>query len=152
VYAETVFKVRDLGVALSDRRAVKVLKLLAASAVLCGRDAAAPSDLWVLRYVWDRPEQIGPLKALVRGVLEAHPADGPAHPRAAAPEEVDGEELAVQLDAAERELETDGQSLTALARLRERVADLADRTAWVAQEATRKHLLDRANRVLQRLG
>src|SRR5262249_21699485 len=31
-YTEAVFKVRDLGVAFSDRRAVKVLKLLAASA------------------------------------------------------------------------------------------------------------------------
>ncbi len=151
VYAETVFKVRDLGVALSDRRSVKVMKLLAASAVLCGRSSAAPSDLWVLRYVWDRPEQIGPLKSLVRGVLESHPAEGPAHPRAAAPEQVDGEELAGQLEAAERELSADGQSLTALARLRERVADLADRAAWVTDEETRKHLSDRAGRILQRL-
>src|SRR5579883_3226965 len=55
LYAEAVFKVRDLGVALSDRRAVKMMKLVAASAVLCGRTAASPSDLWVLRYVWDRP-------------------------------------------------------------------------------------------------
>jgi len=47
-YAEAVFKIRDLGIAMSDRRAVKVMKLLAASAVLCGRAAAAPSDLWVL--------------------------------------------------------------------------------------------------------
>jgi MoxR-like ATPase len=152
VYAETVFKVRDLGVALSDRRAVKVMKLLAASAVLCGRSVAAPSDLWVLRYVWDRPEQIGPLKSLVRGVLESHPADGPAHPRAAAPEQVDGEELAGQLDAAERELSADGQSLKALARLRERVADLADRAAWVTDEEARKHLSEHAGRILQRLG
>ena len=41
LYAEVVFKVRDLGIALSDRRAVKVLKLLAASALLCGRTVAA---------------------------------------------------------------------------------------------------------------
>src|SRR6266446_3833794 len=39
-YRETVFKVRDLGIALSDRRAVKVMKLLAASALLCGRHSA----------------------------------------------------------------------------------------------------------------
>ena len=51
VYAEVVFKIRDLGVAFSDRRAVKGLKLVAASALLCGRLAAAPCDLWVLRYV-----------------------------------------------------------------------------------------------------
>ena len=30
----------------------------------------AGSDLWVLRYVWDREEQIEPLAALVDGVLE----------------------------------------------------------------------------------
>jgi MoxR-like ATPase len=152
LYAETVFKVRDLGVALSDRRAVKVMKLLAASALLCGRAAAAPSDLWVLRYVWDRPEQVGPLRALVHGVLEQHPADVPAHPLASADGRADGEELARQLDAVEQELRSDGHSLAALARLRERVADLADRASWVADEAARKHLLERTGRALERLG
>ena len=71
-YAEIVSKVRDLGVALTDRRAVKVLKLVAASTVLCGRTAASVSDFWVFRYVWDREEQIAPLTALVAGVIEPH--------------------------------------------------------------------------------
>jgi len=151
LYTEMVFKVRDLGIALSDRRAVKVLKLLAASAVLCGRTAAEPSDLWVLRYVWDRAEQIAPLRALVQGVLEQHPSAA-AHPRAAAVERVDGEELARQLDALEREAEASGKTLTALALLRERVTDLTDRAAWVADEAGRNHLLKRGGQLLQRLG
>src|SRR5262245_56302911 len=60
LYTETVFKVRDLGIAFSDRRAVKAMKLLAASALLCERNKATPADLWVLRYVWDREEQIVP--------------------------------------------------------------------------------------------
>ena len=60
-YAGIVSRVRDLGVAFSDRRAVKVLKLVAASAVLCGRSAARVSDFWVFRYIWDREEQIAPL-------------------------------------------------------------------------------------------
>ena len=84
-YAEVVCKVRDLGVALSDRRAVKVLKLVAASAVLCGRAAARVSDFWVLRYVWDREEQIAPLAALVAGVIEPHADEADAHPLAASP-------------------------------------------------------------------
>jgi MoxR-like ATPase len=151
LYTEVVFKVRDLGVALSDRRAVKVLKLLAASAVLCGRTAAEPSDLWVLRYVWDRAEQIAPLRALVQGVLEQHPS-ATAHPRAAAVERVDGEELARQLDALEREADAPGQSLTALARMRERLTDLTDRAAWIADEAERNHLLNRGGQLLRRLG
>jgi MoxR-like ATPase len=152
LYPEMVFKVRDLGVAFSDRRAVKVMKLLAASALLCGRRAAAPSDLWVLRYVWDREEQIDPLAALVNGVLEQHAGEADAHPLAAAPGRVDGEELARQLDALGRDLEADRLSLTATARLRERVADLADRAAWVADDASRKHLLERTGKLLERLG
>jgi MoxR-like ATPase len=151
LYIEVVFKVRDLGITLSDRRAVKVLKLLAASAVLCGRTAAEPSDLWVLRYVWDRSEQIAPLRALVQGILEQHPS-ATAHPRAAAVERVDGEELARQLDALELEVDVPDNTLTALARLRERVTDLTDRAAWVADEADRNHLLKRGGQLLRRLG
>ncbi len=150
-YAEVVFKVRDLGVALSDRRAVKVMKLVAASAVLCGRQAATVSDLWVLRYVWDREEQMGPLASLIGGVLEPHVDEPAAHPLAAVPERVDGEELAQQLDVVAAELQNGPLSLTSAARLRERVADLADRAAWLPDDSTRGHLLGRTAKLLERL-
>jgi MoxR-like ATPase len=152
LYADAVFKVRDLGVTLSDRRAVKVLKLVAASALLCGRTAAAPSDLWVLRYVWDRAEQIGPLKALVRGLLDQHPSTAATHPRAAAAEHVDGEDLARQIEEVEGQLAGNPQGLVSLARLRERVAGLADRASWLGDETARKHLLDKTGRLLEKLG
>jgi len=152
LYAETVFKVRDLGIAFSDRRAVKAMKLLAASALLCGREAAAPSDLWVLRYVWDRAEQVAPLRALVQGALEQHPGGEAAHPLSRRAEQVDGDDLARQLDAVEQELQADGRGLLALARLRERVADLADRAAWVRDDGARQHLLQRSGQILKRLG
>src|SRR5581483_4036844 len=103
-YGEAVHKVRDLGIAFSDRRAVKVLKLLAASALLCGREDARPSDLWVLRYVWDREEQIDPLAALVNGILEQHAAEPRRHPLAAVQPPADGEDLARQLAGVEAEL------------------------------------------------
>jgi MoxR-like ATPase len=151
LYAETVFKVRDLGIALSDRRAVKVMKLLAASAILCGRAKALPSDLWVLRYVWDREEQIGPLASLVNGILEALADEPDAHPLASVPGKVDGEELARQLDDVDAELARKPLSLATVARLRERVADLADRAAWVPDEAARKHLLGRTGHYLKQL-
>src|SRR4051812_13871868 len=122
-YVEVVHKVRDLGIALSDRRAVKLLKVVAASAVLCGRRVGMVSDLWVLRYAWDREEQIGPLTALIDGVIEPHAGEPSAHPLASVPERVDGEELARQLDAVEAELRAGASSLSlaTIARLRERV-------------------------------
>jgi MoxR-like ATPase len=152
LYAEVVFKIRDLGIGFSDRRAVKGLKLVAASALLCGRDAALPADLWVLRYVWDRVEQIGPLRTLIDGLLEQHPTEAPTHPLAARAEQVDAEDLARQLDDAEHRLHSDGRGLLALARLREHVAALADRAAWVPDETARRHLLDRSRQLLQRIG
>jgi MoxR-like ATPase len=150
-YADAVVQVRDLGVAFSDRRAVKVLKLVAASAVLCGRTQAALVDLWVLRYVWDRAEQIGPLGALVRGLLETAPAEGAAHPLASLPEQVSGADLARRLDELEARV---GQTRTLLetARLREELASLGDQAAWVADTAARQHLLERADQLLERLG
>ncbi len=151
-YAELVFKVRDLGVAISDRRAVKMLKLLAASALLSGRGSANPTDLWVIRYVWDRVEQVDPLAALVNGVLDRHRDEAAAHPLAAAPERVDAEALARQLDEAEATLQSGPASLVALARLREHLAAIADRSAWVAEADARGHLLGRVATLLDRVG
>ena len=150
-YQEAVFKVRDLGIAFSDRRAVKVLKLLAASALLCGRDAAQPSDLWVLRYVWDREEQIEPLASLVNGILEQHEAETRKHPLSTPRRVADGEELARRLDQLESEITKD-LKLAAVARLRESLASLADQAAWQSDTESRSHLLERARKLLERLG
>jgi MoxR-like ATPase len=151
-YADVVSKVRDLGVAFSDRRAVKVLKLVAASAVLCGRSAARVSDFWVFRYVWDREEQVSPLTALVAGVIEPHAAEPDTHPLATIPNRVDGEEIARQLDVVALGLKDRALSLAAAARFREQLGTLADSAAWLADEPARRHLVDKIGELLRRLG
>jgi MoxR-like ATPase len=150
LYAEATFKVRDLGIRFSDRRAVKVLKLVAASAVLSGRATANGSDLWVLRYVWDREEQIAPLTSLVQGILRQQPSPQ-THPLAATPERVDGEQLARELAEAETRLNGKA-SLTDLGRLREQITRIADRAAWLGDEVARRHLHEKAGALLQRIG
>jgi MoxR-like ATPase len=151
-YIEMVFKVRDLGIAFSDRRAVKVLKLAAASALLCGRPACNHSDLWVLRYVWDREEQVEPLAALVNGVLETHAREPDRHPLAATQPQPDGEDLAGQINTIEQGIREGKLTLSAVARLKDRLADLADRSAWLTDSRTRAHLLDRTRKCLEQLG
>ena len=151
-YAEVVGKVRDLGVALSDRRAVKVLKLVASSALICGRSAARVSDFWVFRYVWDREEQIAPLAALVAGVIEPHVDEVDTHPLAAVPDRVDGNEIARQLDAVATEIEDRSRGLLAVARTRDHLAALADRVAWLPDEPARRHLNDRIGELLKKMG
>lgn len=72
-----VFQIRSEGVGLSDRRVVKLLKLFAASAVFDGRDKVNDSDFFVLRHVWNTPEQDEILQEIVGPVLdqwyEQHP-------------------------------------------------------------------------------
>jgi len=48
--AEAVRALRASGIALSDRRVVKLQKLVAAAAVLDGREAPGPADLWPIIY------------------------------------------------------------------------------------------------------
>jgi MoxR-like ATPase len=150
-YTDAVFKVRDLGIDFSDRRAVKVQKLLAASALLCGRKHAEQSDLWVMRYVWDREEQIGPLKALVNGLLEQGSSQQ-AHPLSRPAERVDAEDVARELDAVAAQLGNGGLSLAGVARAKERLAGLTDQCAWVEDSRAREHLAGRARELLAKLG
>lgn len=70
-YKGLVFQIRSEGVSLSDRRAIKLLKLFAASALLDGRPTADPSDFFVLRHTWNNLDQAEILDGIVGPVLEA---------------------------------------------------------------------------------
>jgi len=71
-YREVVRRIRTEGIYLSDRRVVKLLKLIAASALRHHRDEAHPGDFWVLRHVWNDPEQIPHLQAIVNHYVQPY--------------------------------------------------------------------------------
>ncbi len=64
-YREAVRRIRAEGIALSDRRVVKLLKLVAASALRRGSKDPNPGDFWVLKHVWRQPDQIPHLESIV---------------------------------------------------------------------------------------
>ena len=70
-YKGLVFQIRAEGVSVSDRRAVKMLKLFAASAMLDGRPAPDPSDFFLLKHTWNNLDQAEILEGVVGPVLEA---------------------------------------------------------------------------------
>ncbi len=74
-YRAVVRQIRAEGIQLSDRRVIKLLKLIAASALRRKRDAANPSDFWVLRHAWNDPEQIPNLQTIVNPYVEAFEGD-----------------------------------------------------------------------------
>lgn len=71
-YKGLVFQIRNEGISLSDRRAIKMLKLFAASALVDGRARADASDFFLLRHAWNTIEQAELLDAIVGPVLEEH--------------------------------------------------------------------------------
>jgi MoxR-like ATPase len=76
-YKGLVFQIRAEGVSMSDRRAIKLLKLFAASAMLDGRPTPDNSDFFILRHIWNNLDQSEILDGLVGPVLEAHYREHP---------------------------------------------------------------------------
>ncbi len=61
---------RQAGITLSDRRAVKMQKLIAAAAALDGRTTPAPGDLWPLILAVPTQEQQALAREILRDLLE----------------------------------------------------------------------------------
>jgi len=80
-YKGLVFQIRSEGISVSDRRAVKLLKLFAASAFLDGRPAPDASDFFILKHIWNTEDQAGILETLLAPVLEAHHREHPGMQR-----------------------------------------------------------------------
>jgi MoxR-like ATPase len=149
---DLVVRLRQAGIPISDRRAVKLQRLIAASALLSGRTAALVSDLWVCRYIWDTVEQQEVLSAVVREVIARVPADRQDHPRSRGDEAPDPEALARDLgDLAER-LRASEVPADVRATLRDRLGVLAARCQWVKNEQQRAALEERVEGLWKAVG
>jgi MoxR-like ATPase len=157
-YAESILNLRRAGIAVSDRRAVKLQRLVAASALLCGRSAANATDLWVLRYIWDTEEQQPIIRSLIdrqlQDAFDATPASrDQAHPRAVEQPEFDAERLAVSLRelAEQADAAATADDAPRRHRLREALGWLASRSQWIANDAQRTELQNLVDQVWTRL-
>ncbi|GMU02270.1 hypothetical protein KH5H1_63900 [Corallococcus caeni] len=79
--AQALRTLRAAGIALSDRRAVKVQRLVAAAAALAGRTTPGVADLWPLVYAVPTKEAQALARDVLRDVLSA--SENPALPAAA---------------------------------------------------------------------
>ncbi|ALN92375.1 AAA family ATPase [Lysobacter gummosus] len=69
--ADAIRKLRGAGLSLSDRRIVKVQRLIAAATVLAGREVADEADLWPLFYVMPTREAQAAAQDVLRDSLSA---------------------------------------------------------------------------------
>jgi len=153
-YVEVVHNLRKAGIPVSDRRAVKLQRLIAASALLCGRFQADVTDLWVLRYIWDTDEQRELIAAIVQPVVEAADAEtlSTSHPRARGNSVPDAEELSRDLERLERQWSADGRDAARSAVLRDQLTLLAGRCQWLSDAQQRTFLEGRVNTLWQTWG
>ena len=152
---DLVARLRHAGLAISDRRAVKLQRLVAASALLSSRDRAQPSDVWVFRYIWDTVEQQEVLASVVDEALRQIPASSADHPRARGSDAPDAEALARDLE--QLAAEADGSASNATdatdrAALADRLGMLAGRCQWVADQRQRTILTERVAALWKKLG
>lgn len=142
-FAELIHRIRHAGIPVSDRRAVKLQRVVASSALLSGRNEARLSDLWVVRHIWDTEEQQEVLASLVDQLIAKQPAAEADHPRARPHEGPDAESVARDLDAIEAALKNGALPEVERAYLRDRLGIFEGRCQWVKDDARREWLLKR---------
>jgi len=146
--AQLVMRLRHAGLPISDRRAVKLQRLVAASAILCDRKGAMLSDLWVFRHIWDKVEQQEVVAGIVQDALKQAEPDALDHPRARA-DMPDPEELARELEAIGPRVADKALPAAERSVLRDRLAVLAGRTQWVGDERARTFLAGRVEQLMK---
>jgi MoxR-like ATPase len=147
-YKGLVFQIRSEGISVSDRRAVKMLKLFAASALLDGRPTPDEGDFFILKHVWNSVDQVGILRDIVTPVLERHHREHPESRRIGATP-VDLDTILAELGAI-RTLLLGGQTLSDV-QLFSQLRNLQDiRAALAAMETeTARQMVGEVDKLLE---
>lgn len=145
-FVSLVLKLRQAGVTVSDRRAVRLQRVVAGSAILAGRTEARVSDLWVFSHLWDREEQIEIIAGLVREVVDQAGSAPGDHPRAHAADTPDPEALATALTELGQRIATAADPAAA-----DELRRLTARMEWVTNPESRRALQEQGAALWQQL-
>ncbi|SFW74266.1 AAA family ATPase [Chitinophaga sancti] len=141
-YITLIQQLRNAGIQISDRRAVKLQRLIAASAVLCKRNTAILSDMWVLRYIWDTEEQQELIAAIVNTALVANDEQQPgAHPRAVINSAPDADAIYKEVQHMTTQWEAADTSPAERALIKDRLRYLNDRCEWINNDTQKNFVL-----------
>lgn len=134
-----IHALRNAGIKVSDRRAVKIQNLLAASALICQRDKAILSDFWVLKYIWDTEEQIEILAGIVEQSMAADESPG-RHPQSVASKMPNSEELAKDILQLKTKWESGALTFEEKNALKDKLRYIQSRCQWIQKPEHKTHL------------
>lgn len=138
-YVNVIHNLRNAGIRVSDRRAVKIQNLLAASALICGRTEAILSDLWVLKYIWDTEEQIEILAGIVDTIIEKE-EDERTHPQALSNKVPNSEKLIEEVELLSKKWEEEHLSFEEQNIMKDQLRYLQTRSGWVKNQGHKQHI------------
>lgn len=138
-YVDLVHNLRNTGIKVSDRRAVKIQNLLAASALMCNRTEAIISDLWVLKYIWDNEEQIEILAGIIDNIIEKDNAPQ-AHPQAMFNKMPNAEELAKEVLYLTQKWELGNLTFEEQNVIKDKLRYVQTRCNWIKNQEHKQHI------------
>jgi MoxR-like ATPase len=138
-YVDLVHNLRSTGIKVSDRRAVKIQNLIAASALMCGRKEAILSDLWVMKYIWDTEEQIEILAGIIDHLLEKD--NSPlAHPQASFNKAPNAEELIKEVHLLRNKWQASALSFEEQNVIKDKLRYVQTRSNWIRKPEHQQHI------------
>lgn len=138
-FVQLIYAIRNAGINVSDRRAVKIQNLLAASALICGRSEAITADFWIMKYIWDTEEQIEVLAGIVDTIIqqEKHPQ---AHPQAFVNTAPNPEQLMAEIQALNQQWNTEKLSFETQNLIKDQLRHLQTRCNWINDQQQQAYL------------
>ena len=149
-YIDLVHSLRNTGIKVSDRRAVKLQNLIAASALICGREQAILSDLWVLKYIWDTEEQVEILESMVGSIIEAD-ASEKAHPQAFINNAPNSEELMKDLVLLSERWEEGALTMEEKNVIKDKLRFIQSRCEWIQQAEKKQYIRQTIDALWQKI-
>lgn len=138
-YVDLVHNLRNTGIKVSDRRAVKIQNLLAASALMCNRNTAIISDLWVLKYIWDTEEQIEILAGIIDNIIDKEDSDQ-AHPQALFNKVPNAEELIKEVTLLTDRWGSENLSFEEQNVIKDKLRYIQTRSNWLKNNTHKQHI------------
>jgi MoxR-like ATPase len=149
-YIDIVHSLRSTGIRVSDRRAVKLQNIIAASALICNRSSAILSDLWVLKYIWDTEEQVEILTGIIDAVIDKDEA-GPAHPQALYNKVPDPEELMKEVSFLLTRWEGNALSFEEQNVIKDKLRYVQTRCSWIRNQEQKQYIQQEIDRLWQKI-
>ncbi len=150
-YISLIEMLRNAGVQVSDRRAVKLQRLIAASALLCKRTQAMASDMWVLRYIWDTEEQREIIAGIVNSVVEADKEALQQHSRANINGIPNADEIYKEVAIMTEKWEEESLPLSERTIIKDRLRYLNGRCEWIPSELQRNYVQAPINNLWEKI-